>query len=59
MGKNKIVTESFRDKLTGDFHPIGSEYASDDPKRIKELEKMGYLNDGDVSEEDPKDEQSK
>ncbi len=53
MSEKNIVSQAFRDKLTGDYHSVGSTYVSDDPKRINELEKLGYLNDGKVS--DPKE----
>jgi hypothetical protein len=43
LSKKNVVSEDFRDKNTGDYHKIGSEYVSEDPERIEELKKKGYL----------------
>lgn len=49
MEEKNIVSKDFRDKLTKDFHPVGSEYVSDDTERVEELKELGYLN---VKEDD-------
>lgn len=47
------VIESFRDKLTGEYFPVGSDYESD-AKRIKELQELGFLEHPPDKKEKPK-----
>lgn len=44
-----IVIKGFRDKITGERYSVGKKYESVDPKRLKTLKDMGFL-EGDLPE---------